>query len=67
MVKILLIRLSSLGDIIMTTPAIRAVRERYPDAQIDVVVYDRFSAALAHHPEVHRLFLLPKKRLKEQP
>jgi predicted lipopolysaccharide heptosyltransferase III len=66
MIKILLIRLSSLGDIIMTTPAIRAVRNRYPDARIDFVVYDRFSAALAHHPEVDRLFLLPKKKLKEQ-
>jgi lipopolysaccharide heptosyltransferase II len=65
MIKILIIRLSSLGDIIMTTPAIRAVRNRYPDAQIDFVVYDRFAAALAHHPEVHRLFLLPKKKLKE--
>lgn len=66
MIKILLIRLSSLGDIIMTTPAIRALRNRYPDAQIDFVVYDRFSAALAHHPELHRLFLLPKKKLKDQ-
>jgi len=66
MIKILLIRLSSLGDILMTTPAIRALRERYPDAQIDFVVYDRFSAALACYPEIHRLFLLPKKKLKEQ-
>lgn len=66
MIKILLIRLSSLGDIILTTPAIRALRERYPDAQIDFVVYDRFEAALANHPEIHRLFRLPKKQLKEQ-
>lgn len=65
MIKILIVRLSSLGDIIMTTPAIRALRERYPDAQIDFVVYDRFSASLSNHPEVHRLFLLPKKKLKE--
>ena len=65
MIKVLLIRLSSLGDIIMTTPAIRALRNRYPEARIDFVVYDRFSAALAHHPEVNRLFLLPKKKLKE--
>jgi len=65
MTRILLIRLSSLGDIIMTTPVIRALRNRYPDAQIDFVVYDRFAAALAHHPDLNRLFILPKKKLKE--
>ena len=33
--KILLIRLSSLGDIILTTPLIRELRRKYPDAKID--------------------------------
>lgn len=65
MKNILLIRLSSLGDIVMTTPAIRALKNRYPDSRIDFVVYDRFAASLAHHPDIDRLFLLPKKRLKE--
>lgn len=66
MTKILLIRLSSFGDILLTTPAIRALRNRYPDARIDVMVYDRFAASLVHHPEIGRLLLLPKKVLKEQ-
>jgi heptosyltransferase II len=66
MTSILLIRLSSFGDILLATPAIRAIRNRYPEARIDVVVYDRFAASLTHNPEVDRLFLLPKKTLKEQ-
>jgi lipopolysaccharide heptosyltransferase II len=65
MIKILLIRLSSLGDIILATPAIRALRNRFPDGRIDFVVYDRFASSLAHHPELGRLLLLPKKKLKE--
>ncbi len=63
--KILLIRLSSFGDIVLTTPVVRALRERYPDAVIDFVVYDRFVAALSSHPEINKLFVLPKKRLKQ--
>lgn len=64
MIKILLIRLSSLGDILLTTPAIRALKDRYPDCQIDAVVYDRFASALSHHPDLGRLLVLPKKALK---
>ena len=36
--KILLIRLSSLGDVVLTTPAIRAVRTHFPDAYIAMLV-----------------------------
>jgi len=64
MTTILLIRLSSLGDILLTTPAIRALKERYPDCRVDVAVYDRFAAALAHHPDLGRQLVVPKKELK---
>ena len=35
---ILLVRLDAVGDFILTTPAIRAVRENYPNAHITLVV-----------------------------
>lgn len=35
--KILLIRLDRIGDMLLTTPAIRALRESYPLAQIDLL------------------------------
>lgn len=41
--KILIIRLSSLGDIILTEPIARALRAKYPDAQIDFVVKKEFA------------------------
>lgn len=40
--RILLIRLSSLGDIILTMPLIKALREKYPEAQIDLIVKKEF-------------------------
>src|SRR4029450_6383167 len=36
--KILLVRLRQIGDVVFTTPAIRALRDRFPDAQITYVV-----------------------------
>lgn len=61
--RVLLIRLSSLGDVLFTTPAISALAERYPGVRIDFATYKRFGGALAHHPLVDRLLLLPKKQI----
>src|SRR5207249_11492170 len=44
--KILLIQLERIGDLILTTPAIVAVREKFPDAGITLVI-SRESKALA--------------------
>lgn len=52
---ILMIRLSSLGDIILTTPVLRLLRESWPAARIDVVVKAEFQDVLRAHPCVDRL------------
>ena len=44
--KILLIQLKRIGDLILTTPAIAAVREKFPDGKITLVI-SRESKALA--------------------
>ncbi len=36
--KILIIQLKRIGDLVLTTPAIAALRERFPEAEIDLVV-----------------------------
>jgi heptosyltransferase II len=36
-VKILVVTLSNLGDVVLTLPVIQALRERHPDARLDVV------------------------------
>lgn len=53
--RILLIRLSSLGDIILTTPVLRLLRESWPSARIDVMVKAEFQDVLRAHPCVDRL------------
>jgi heptosyltransferase-2 len=53
--KILVIRLSSIGDIILTTPLLRNLRRRFPKAQIDFVTKATFSDLLRHHPAVDHL------------
>ncbi len=40
--KILIIRLSSLGDIVLTQPVVKVLREVYPEAQIDFYTKKQF-------------------------
>ena len=54
---ILVIRLSSLGDIVLTTPILRLLRTHYPMAQIDFVTKTAYHDLLRAHPCLDRVIL----------
>ena len=58
--KILILRLSSIGDVILTTPLIRAVRERFPQAEITFLVKGEFADLIRHNPRIDRLIPFDK-------
>lgn len=53
--KILLIRFSSIGDIVLTTPVIRHIARHFPEAEIHFLTKTRFVAILASHPALTRI------------
>lgn len=55
MEKILLIRLSSLGDIVLTTPAIRAIRAHFPEAYIAMLVAKQSADVLRQNPHLNEI------------
>ena len=60
--KILIIRLSSIGDIILTTPVIRLLKKKYPDSTIDFVIKKQFAELLINHPEIDNFFIFDSKK-----
>ena len=60
--RILLIRLRQIGDVVFTTPAVRALRQRFPDAHITYVVEPAAAAIVAHNPHLNEVIVAPKKR-----
>ena len=50
--KILIIRFSSLGDIILITAFIRELRKQFPLAQIDFLTTTTFGGVLEHNPHL---------------
>ena len=55
MKNILLIRLSSLGDVVLTTPAIRAVRAHFSDAYIAMLVAKQSADVLRENPHLNEI------------
>jgi 3-deoxy-D-manno-octulosonic-acid transferase/heptosyltransferase-1 len=60
--RILLIRLSAVGDVINTLPALEAIRRGLPGAFIGYVVEDRAHDLVNRHPSVNRVHLYRRKR-----
>ncbi|HET9402863.1 MAG TPA: glycosyltransferase family 9 protein [Candidatus Acidoferrales bacterium] len=50
--RFLLVRLGSLGDVIFTLPAVAALRQSFPSAQIDWLIDRRWLALVAGNPHV---------------
>src|ERR1035441_10155846 len=55
--RILIIRLRSIGDIILLTPALRLLKEWRPDLRISVMVESRFRELLQGNPAVEEVLI----------
>jgi heptosyltransferase-1 len=62
--RILVIRLSALGDIVHALPALTDLRRALPEAQIDFAVDERFVDLAQLHSGVSRILPIPLKRWK---
>jgi len=59
--KILVIRFSSIGDIVLATSPLKTIRTAHPDAQITFLTLDRFAPLLEFHPDIDRLISISGK------
>ncbi len=62
--KILIIRFSSIGDIVLTTPVIRTLSTQLPDVEVHYLTKKRYEAILSANPHVHRVHTLDKSLLQ---
>ena len=59
-VKILIIKLSSLGDVIQTLPALARLRKKFPEAHITWVVEEETAELIADHPWLDEVIIFRK-------
>lgn len=56
--RILIVRLRSLGDTVLTTPALRALKQWRPDLRLSILLYPRFAPMLAGNPNLEEILEL---------
>jgi heptosyltransferase-2 len=71
-VKILVLRFSSIGDIVLTTPVVRCLKQQIPNAEVHIATKAAFANIWENNPYVDKIFKLEKstsaliKQLKEE-
>ena len=67
LMRILLVKLSSLGDVVHTLPVVQDILAALPDAQIDWVVEPSFAPVLSLCPGVNRVVACDLRRWRKAP
>jgi lipopolysaccharide heptosyltransferase II len=61
MKKILIIRMSSIGDIVLSTSFLQSVKTKFPDSKIDFLIKSEFADIMRYHPLIDDLITFKKK------
>lgn len=61
--RVLIVKTSSMGDILHTFPAVSLISEIIPEAQIDWLVNPEFTELVSYHKSVSKIFPFPRRQL----
>ena len=56
--KFLIIRFSSIGDIVLTTPVVRCLKKKFPDSEVHYATKKAFHSIIKHNPYIDKVHLL---------
>lgn len=56
--KVLVIRFSSIGDIVLTTPVLRCIKQQRPDVQVHYITKLSFKPVLENNPYIDQLYYM---------
>ena len=56
--KVLVVRFSSIGDIVLTSPVIRCLKQQVPYAQVHYLTKKSFSSIVEHNPNIDKVYAL---------
>lgn len=63
--RVLVIKLQHLGDVLLTTPVFSIIKEKYPDIEIDALIYAETKQMLSNNPSISNIYLIDRKWKKQ--
>ena len=63
--KFLIIRFSSIGDIVLTGPVLRCIKKKYPEAEVHYLTKAQFHPLLIANPNIDKFYLLEDDNLDD--
>lgn len=61
--RLLIVKMSALGDVVMTLPALTALKESFPGMEVDWLVEPPAAGLIQGHPLLNRVIVSPRKTL----
>jgi len=62
--RIIIVQTAFIGDVIIITPLIRAIKELYPKSILDVMVIPQTAGVLENNPNINEIILFDKRKNK---
>src|SRR5579871_5001117 len=63
--KILVVKLRHLGDVLLTSPVFRALKQAFPHAEVDAYIYKEAMPMLEGNPDIHQLIAYDRNWKKQ--
>ena len=64
--KIAIVKLSSLGDIVLSMVALQFIKKTYPNSRIDWIVEEQFRSVLEKNPQIDNIFTVSLRKVKKE-
>lgn len=61
MKKFLIVRFSSIGDIVLTTPVVRCLWQEFPDAEIHYITKSAYKILLVNNPYIDKIYTIDRE------
>jgi heptosyltransferase-1 len=65
--RVLIVKLSSLGDVVQTLPVVQDIARAFPQARVDWVIEESFASLLQSLPAIDRVLVCAQRRWRKRP